>query len=144
MTSDLDVAQQDLAALEEVEQPAGRCDQHIDAAIQLLQLVGEGFAADQQRHAELVVLAVELEILGDLRGKLARRLEDQRARHARPGPAAGQDVDHRQGEGGGLAGAGLGATEHVAAHQHVGNGLSLDRGGFDIANVADGAKHFGA
>ncbi len=31
--------------------------------------------------AELVVLAVFLEILGDLRGELARRLEDQRARH---------------------------------------------------------------
>ncbi len=45
-------------------------------------------AADQQRHVELVVLAVLLEVLGDLRGQFARRLEDQRARHARAGAAA--------------------------------------------------------
>ena len=50
----LDAGQQQLAALEMVEQPAGRGDQHVDAARQLHVLVVEGHAADQQRHGELV------------------------------------------------------------------------------------------
>src|SRR3546814_18255500 len=56
-------------------------------------------------------LAVELEVLGHLGGQLARRRDDERARHARAGSAARQDVDHGQSEAGGLAGAGLGAAE---------------------------------
>ena len=64
-----------------------------------------------------------------LGGELARRLEDQRARHARPGAAAFEQRQHRQHEGGGLAGAGLGDAEHVAPCEDVRNGLLLDRGG---------------
>ncbi len=33
---DFDAGEQQLAALEMVEQPAGRCDQNVDAALQLL------------------------------------------------------------------------------------------------------------
>ncbi len=47
------------------------------------------------------------EVLGDLQRQFARRLQDQAARHAGAGARAGQDVEHRQGEAGGLAGAGL-------------------------------------
>jgi hypothetical protein len=42
----------------------------------------------------------------------------------RPSP---EDVDHRQHEGGGLAGAGLGDADQVAAHQHGRDRLALDR-----------------
>ena len=115
----------------------GRRDQHVDPAVELALLVGEAFAADEQRHAELVVLAVGLEGLGDLGRELARRLEDERPRHARLGAAGGQDIDHRQGEGGGLAGAGLGAAEYVASGQHVGNGLLLDGGRNRVAGICD-------
>ena len=52
---DLDAAQQDLAALELVEQASGRGDQHVDAAVELPELVVERHAADQQRHRQLVV-----------------------------------------------------------------------------------------
>ena len=45
---DLDAGQQDLAALGEIEQAAGRRDQHVGAAGDLGFLVGEGDAADQQ------------------------------------------------------------------------------------------------
>ena len=48
-----------------------------------------------------------------------------------------EDVDHRQDEGGGLAGARLGASEDVATHQDDGDGLFLDRGGLGIALVGD-------
>ena len=125
------------AALEMVEQAARRGDQHVDAALERALLVGEAHAADQQRHVELVVLAVDLEVFGHLGGQFARRLQDERARHARLGAALGQDIDHRQDEGGGLAGARLGASEDIAAHQDDGDGLFLDRGGLGIALVGD-------
>lgn len=80
---DLDAAHQELAALEMVEQAAGRADQHIGAALELAVLVFEGNAADQEGDVEAVVLAVFLEILGDLSGEFARRFENQRAGHAR-------------------------------------------------------------
>ena len=68
----------------------GRRDQHVDALFERLDLVAHLHAADQQRHRELVILAVFLEILGDLRGELAGRLEDQRARHPRAGCGPGR------------------------------------------------------
>ena len=105
----------------------GRGDQHVDALLERLDLVAHRHAADQQRHRELVMLAVFLEILGDLGGELAGRLEDQRARHARAAAALRQDVDHRQHEAGGLAGAGLGDADDVAPHQHRRDRLALDR-----------------
>ena len=83
----LDAGQQQLAALGEIEQAAGRCDQHVGAAHDLGFLIAEGNAADKKRDIELVVDAVSDETLFDLRGEFARRLEDQRARHAGPGAA---------------------------------------------------------
>ena len=141
---DLDVGHQDLAAPIEVEQASRRGNQHVDAAVEAFFLIDEGFAADQQRHAELVILAVGFEVLRHLRGQFARRLHDQRARHAPPRPPARQHVDHRQDEGRGLAGAGLGAAEHVPPHEHDGNGLFLDGRGVEVAYFFDGAKDFGA
>ena len=134
---DLDVREQDLAALEQIDEAPGRGDHHVDAAVELALLIGEALAADEQRLVELVVLAIDLEGVGDLGGELARRLEDERARHARPRPAGGEDVDHGKGEGGGLAGAGLGAAENVAPRQHVGDGLGLDGGGGGVTGVLD-------
>ncbi len=115
------------AALEHVDQPAGRGDQHVDAAHQHVLLVGHALAADDQRVRQLQVLAVLDEVLGDLQRQFARRLQDQAARHPRAGARAGEDVEHRQGEAGGLAGAGLCRAQHVASHQHERDRLFLDR-----------------
>ena len=89
-----------------------------------------------------MVLAVFLEILGDLHRQLARRLEDQRARHARAAAAVVQDVDHRQDEAGGLAGAGLGDADQVLAHQDRRDGGALDGRGLAVAAVVNGAEQF--
>ena len=64
-----------------------------------------------------MIFAVFLEIIGDLGGEFAGRLEDQAARHAGAAAALAEDVDHRQDEAGGLAGAGLGDADDVLAHQ---------------------------
>ncbi|GAV35250.1 hypothetical protein ROTAS13_02925 [Roseomonas sp. TAS13] len=134
---DLAVGEQDAATVEQVQQPARRGDQHVHALVQDGLLLVHALAADQQRVVQLQVLAVLHEVLGDLERQLARRLQDQRARHAGLGARAGQDVHHRQDEGGRLAGAGLGHAEHVATHQHHGNGLGLNRRRGDVAGLGD-------
>ena len=74
------------------------------------------------------VAGVALQRLGDLDRQFARRRQHQRLR-------LGQlDVDlfhQRQGEGGGLAGAGLRLADQVAAVEQDGDAFGLDgRGGF--------------
>ena len=109
--------------------------------IQHVLLVGHALAADDQRVGQLQILAVLDEVLGHLQREFARRLQDQAARHAGAGARAGQNVQHRQGEAGGLAGAGLRRAHHVAAHQHERDRLFLDRRRMAIAHVVDGAQH---
>ena len=53
---DVDAGQHQLAALEMVEQPAGRCDQHINAAREQRILIAEGHAADQQGDGQAVLV----------------------------------------------------------------------------------------
>ncbi len=120
----------------------GRGDQHVRAAHELGILIGEGDAADDQRDVELVVGAVAIEILDHLGGQLARRLEDQRARHPGAGAAILQERQHRQRERRGLAGAGLGDAEDVAARQHMGDGLGLDRRRLGVTRRFDGVQDF--
>jgi hypothetical protein len=55
----------------------------------------------------------------------------------------GQALQHGQGKAGGLAGAGLRRAQQVAAGQHHGNGLGLDRGGDGVALVGYGACKLG-
>ena len=137
---DLHAGQHQLAALEVVEQAAGRGDQHVDAAVDQLVLVLEADAADQQRHRELQVRRVLLELLGDLGGELAGRGEDEAARHPGAGAALGELAEHRQHEGAGLAGAGLGDAEDVAAFERVRDRLDLDRGRGDVAGFGHGLQ----
>ena len=110
--------------------------------VSLAVLIVERNAADDQRDVELVVGAVFVEAVLDLRGEFARRLEDERARHARPRAAVFEHGEHRQHEGGGLAGAGLRDAEHVAPREHVRDGLLLDRGGGGVAGRFDGGENF--
>ncbi len=123
----LDPRHQKPPAFEVIEQAARGGDQHVDAADELGVLVVERHAADQQRDVELMIDAVFDEALLDLGGELAGRLDDERARHAGPRAALFELGEHRQHEGGGLAGAGLGDAEHVAPGEDVRNGLFLDR-----------------
>ena len=101
-------------------------------------------AADDQRHRELVVLAVFLEILVHLRGEFARRFEDQRARHAGAGAAAFEQRQHRQHERRGLAGAGLRNADDVLLLQDMRDGLRLDFGGLGVAGGGNRVGHLGA
>ena len=81
-----------------VKKAARGADQHIGATFQLAVLVFEGNTADQEGDVQLVILAVFLEILRHLCRKLARRLEDQRARHSGACAALLKQGQHRQNE----------------------------------------------
>ena len=138
---DLDALKQQLAALEEIEQAAGGGDQHIRAAHDLGFLIGEGDAADEQGHVEAGVGAIFEEAFLDLGRQFAGGLEDEGAGHAGPGASLFKAGQHGQGEGGGLAGAGLGDAENIAALQGVGDGLRLDGGGRGVTGGFDGCEN---
>ena len=136
-----DAGEQQAAALGMVEQPAGGCDQHVDAARQLGVLVAERDAADQERDVEFLAGAVFVELLLDLGGEFAGRLQDEGAGHPGPGAALFQHGEHRQDEGRGLAGAGLGDAENVAAGQNVGDRLFLNGGRGGVAGGRNCGEH---
>jgi hypothetical protein len=56
---------------------------------------------------------------------------------------SGQPLQKRQGEAGGLAGAGLRGAEKVASCEDDGNGLGLNRGGLGIALLGNCAEQLG-
>ena len=58
-------------------------------------------------------------------------------------PRRVEQLQHGQHEGGRLAGAGLGAGEHVATGEHERDRLGLDGGGFRVALLGDGTEELG-
>ncbi len=111
-----------------VEQAAGRCNQHVDAARQLAVLIAERDAADQKGDVEFLADTVFVEILLHLGSEFARRLENEGAWHPGAGAALFQHGEHRKDEGCGLAGAGLGDAENIPAGQNMRNRLILNGG----------------
>jgi hypothetical protein len=55
----------------------------------------------------------------------------------------GEELQHRQSEAGGLAGAGLRRAEQIPACEHDGNGLRLDGGGLGVTLLGDCAEQLG-
>ncbi len=142
---DLDAGEIDVALAVVVEQPARGRDQDVDAAPQLRRLAVHAGTADGDGRGEIQVAAVGLDRGFDLNRQLARGGQDQGAHRAPPVASrrrrrGGEPLQHRQHEAGGLAGAGLGAGEHVAAGKDEGNGLRLDRRRDGIALIGDRAQ----
>ena len=65
---------------QEVEQAAGRRDQHVEAVHQVAHLAAHRHAADDERGLDAHVAAIGAEAFEDLAGKFARRAEHQHAR----------------------------------------------------------------
>src|SRR6185295_8975267 len=119
-------------------------NQHVHAAVELLVLIVERHAADQQRHVEFVVFAVSLETFRDLCRELSRRFQDEGARHARLCASASKNLDHGEGEGGGLASTSLGYADDIAPFQNGRNTLGLDRRWGRVAGVGNSFKNQGS
>ncbi len=136
---DLQPVEAHVLAAHQVEQSPGAGDDDVGSAAQGA-LLGHGADAAKDRDgADVGELAQHLEVAVDLHGQLARGREDQGPRVL---SAAGHKaLDDGQREGGGLARAGLGQAEHVAAFEHLGNGLGLDGPGLAEARLGYGAQN---
>src|SRR5690242_262955 len=121
-----------------IEQPAGCGDENIDAAPQRLDLRMDADAAIDERRAQRKVLAVDANAFLHLRRKFAGRRENERTkrvprRRKRRIAVAREPLQQRQGETGGLAGAGLRAGEYIAPLENNGNRALLDWRGLRVA-----------
>ncbi len=89
------------------------------------------------------VRAVGLEGCGDLSGELAGGHEHQRGDGAPFARGGGEALEQREGERGGLAGAGLGGGPHILAPQHGRDDGGLDGGGREVVALGDGLGEWG-
>ena len=134
-----------------VEQPARRGDHDLGAGPERARLGAEPDAAVDRDRPDRPARAVGPDALLHLEGKLAGRDEDERADLAprRAAPVVGarggrvEVLEDGQDERGGLARAGLGAGQQVAAGQDERDGRGLDGGGLGVALVRDGAEELG-
>ena len=116
----------------------GRGDDDVDAALERALLRERADAAEHRHRSDTGVAAEADEVLVDLRGELARGRQHEGARGAGR-RRRHQALQQRQHEGGGLAAAGHGAGEHVAAEQRRRHRLGLDgrrRGEAEVGNAA--------
>ena len=124
-----------------IEQPPGRRDEHVHAAAKRVLLRARADAAEHRGASDGRVHGEILHVGQNLRGQLARRDEHERARRA--ARLADDAVKNRQQERRGLAAAGFGGGEHVAAGERAGNRGSLDRSGSNETHLAHGTKQAG-
>ena len=141
---DFNVGQIDKALASQIEQAPGCGHQDVAAGLDARNLRVHAHAAKDDGGAQLKVFAVGADRFLDLRGQFARGRQHQGADAAGLGAgAAGQQLQHGQGEAGGLAGAGLGAGQQVVAFQHHGDGLRLYGGGLGVALLLHGPQNGG-
>ncbi len=101
------------ALLEQIEQAPGRGADHIRPGGRFLLLFAVADAAVDERDPDVGEASVIAERGFDLRGEFARRLEHEAAK----GAVFGQVGQNREGERGGLAGAGLRGADQVFARE---------------------------
>ena len=111
------------ALVEQVEHAAGRADDDVHAAPQLVALRAEGAAAGDHQGLEAALGAELVDDAGHLHRQLARRGQDERLDGFQPRV---DDFDQRQGEGQRLAGAGARLTDDVAAIEQERQHFRLD------------------
>ena len=123
----LHVGEAHVVVLHEVEEPPRGGDEKVAALLELLDLVLEAGAAHDDDGLLAGFLADDAHDLVDLSGELARRRDDERVRAL--ALRAGDDLQRRQAERGGLARAGLRGGDDVAPGEDLGDGAGLDRRG---------------
>ncbi len=136
---DLERREIERGAAQVIEGAAGRGHDDLDTAAQGADLLIHRRAAVERHHGQGRLLGVLVDRFGDLHRQLARGHEHEGARHPLlRRRRLEQPVQHRQGERGGLAGAGAGLADDVLAGQEHRNGGALDGGGFFVAEGRDG------
>jgi hypothetical protein len=121
-----------------VAKPSGRADHDIGAMIQRPPLLGRIHAADAGRDPRACRAVEPGKLAADLESELAGRGDDQGRGLSLDSDAAAlveQLRRHRQAEGDGLARAGLGRDDQVAAVR-----LRLEDGGLDRGRLGIAAR----
>ena len=132
---DLDILERDRALFDQVEQTARRRDEHVGSGLQLALLLVDRHAAEHAIDRKVEIAGIDAHVLCNLRGKFARRRQDQHADAAMAAALGllGQVMQRGQRKGCGLAGTGLGDAQQVAAFEQGRDGVALDRRGRIIA-----------
>jgi hypothetical protein len=133
---DADVLQREVAALEQVLEPARGGDDDVRARGQL-GLALEPDAAVHDGYRERAGVGHGLQLVDDLAGELARRGEDERRGASR---LRGDEVGDRYPERQGLAGPGGRLGKDVPPGEHVTDDELLDREGCVEAAGAEGGR----
>ena len=128
----------------QIVEPPGGGHQDVHALLQGLHLGALAHAAENDGVAQLQVLAVLVKALLDLEGQLPGGCQHQGADGRVPlVDVAVEPLEDGDGEGGGFAGAGLGATDEVPALERRGHGLGLDGRRLDVAQLIYRAEQLG-
>ena len=136
---DFNMLQGNMSLTDQVVEPAGSGHQNVHPTREGFHLRLLPHAAENDAGGERQVLPVAFKVFKDLQRQFARRGKNQGADGT---PARvllallAQALQDGQGERGGLAGARLGAAQHVAPRQNGRNGLALDGCGLVVAHVA--------
>lgn len=131
-----DTAEFDEFALEKIGEPAGSGDEHLGALADVLELSLFVQSTDDNRRADAGSSGKLGKGFVDLNGKFPRGGEDDRA-HAESQRLGVERIQQWKDKGQGLAGAGLGGGNHIAAFEGGRNGLRLHRGRLDEAMAAE-------
>ena len=148
----LHLVEADRAAIEVIHAAPGGRHHDVHAAGQSVELGGDRLATVHGHHAHAQLTAVLVHGLGHLHGELASGCEDERRRPTGTGPLARdaatvrgaaclavrveaqrEPLEHRQGEGRRLAGAGRRLGEQVPALEQGRDRGQLDGGGLLVA-----------
>ena len=125
---------------EVIQQPARRCNDHIDTGLKGTGLCGHRHSTEDGGGTNAGACGQQLELFLDLRSQFAGWCQDQGS-----GCAARfvqQALQDRQHEGGGFAATRHGATEHIAALECRWDGLRLNWGRVLVAHFGNGAEEF--
>ena len=137
---DLHPVQADQPLAHQVQQAAGARDDDIRPLVQGFRLGALADPAEDDAAPERETPAVLLKVFPGLHGQLPGGRKDQRPDNPgvrTPGRLLQQALQNRQREGGGFAGAGLGAAQHVVPLQHQRDRGFLNRGRDGVSRVPD-------
>ena len=115
------------AALDVIQGASRRGDDDAGAAFERADLLRDRRAAVDRQHGDAEAPGVLVDRFRHLHRQLTRRHEHEPAGLLSPIGLAAEPLEHRQREGGGLAGAGGRLPEQILAGDQERDGLALDR-----------------
>ncbi len=127
---------------EVIHRPTRRGDHDVDAIFQGLPLSADRRAAVDRQDTRSELATILRHGLTDLERKLAGGHQHQGDRLLGPTPL-GQQLQDREGEGGGLPGSGGRSADDVDARQDGRDGRELDRGRFLVPQKVEGLVQLG-